>query len=197
MAERTPDPLAELLEGALARDPKCLRGLLERVGPDVARVVRTLVGGDAPDIDDLVQDSLLAFVRALPAYRGEASVVRYARKVAARTTLVARKKSRRRARIFDRFLRAAPPMVAPPDPVEVEVATRRRAKLAELLATLSPEQSTTFLLRNVLEHDLGEIAELTGAPVNTVRSRLRLARAALRKRIAADPTLVDLLEGQP
>jgi RNA polymerase sigma-70 factor (ECF subfamily) len=39
-----------------------------------------------------------------------------------------------------------------------------------------------------------EVAEMTGAPLNTVYSRLRLAKAALRSRIQRDPVLREMLE---
>jgi RNA polymerase sigma-70 factor (ECF subfamily) len=38
-----------------------------------------------------------------------------------------------------------------------------------------------------------EVADATGAPVNTVRSRLRLAKEALRRRIEEDPALIEVL----
>jgi RNA polymerase sigma-70 factor (ECF subfamily) len=39
-----------------------------------------------------------------------------------------------------------------------------------------------------------EVAEATGVPLNTVRSRLRLAKEALRRRILEDPALAATLE---
>ena len=41
---------------------------------------------------------------------------------------------------------------------------------------------------------LAEMAEATGAPLNTVRSRLRLGKEALRRRIEGDPALAEELE---
>jgi RNA polymerase sigma-70 factor (ECF subfamily) len=41
----------------------------------------------------------------------------------------------------------------------------------------------------ILDYSLDEIAEAMHAPVNTVRSRIRMAREALRARIEADPLL--------
>jgi RNA polymerase sigma-70 factor (ECF subfamily) len=41
-----------------------------------------------------------------------------------------------------------------------------------------------------------EVADATGAPINTVRSRVRLAKEALRRRIEEDPTLAELLGGE-
>jgi RNA polymerase sigma-70 factor (ECF subfamily) len=43
-----------------------------------------------------------------------------------------------------------------------------------------------------LGHSIEEIAVITNAPVNTVRSRLRLAKEALRSRVEADPRWAEL-----
>jgi DNA-directed RNA polymerase specialized sigma24 family protein len=39
-----------------------------------------------------------------------------------------------------------------------------------------------------------EVAKMTGVPLNTVYSRLRLAKDALRSRVARDPVLAEMLE---
>jgi len=52
-------------------------------------------------------------------------------------------------------------------------------------------------LRVMLGWSLEDVAQATGAPLNTVRSRVRLAKEALRRRIEADPSLADRLEVLP
>ncbi len=51
-------------------------------------------------------------------------------------------------------------------------------------------------MRIVLRSALEEIAAESGVPLNTVRSRLRLAKERLRARIENDPDLRDTLEVQ-
>jgi len=63
-----------------------------------------------------------------------------------------------------------------------------------LIQTLPEEQAETLALRVVLGFSLEEVAEATGVPLNTVRSRVRLAKTALKKRIEADPKLLAALE---
>jgi RNA polymerase sigma-70 factor (ECF subfamily) len=72
---------------------------------------------------------------------------------------------------------------------------RRQHKWRALLTELPPPQAEALVLRAVEGFTLEEIAQLTGVPIETVRSRLRLAKAALRDRIANDATLADLLGG--
>ena len=50
------------------------------------------------------------------------------------------------------------------------------------------------MLRLALGHSVEEIASITKAPLNTVRSRLRLAKEALRTRIGNDPRWAELSE---
>jgi RNA polymerase sigma-70 factor (ECF subfamily) len=75
------------------------------------------------------------------------------------------------------------------------LSERRRQVVRELLDQLPEEQAETFALRVAMGFSLPEVAAATGAPLNTVRSRIRLAKEALRRRIDADPRLLELLEG--
>ena len=49
-------------------------------------------------------------------------------------------------------------------------------------------------MRVVLGCSLPEVAQATGVPVNTVRSRIRLAREHIKARIESDPRLAALFE---
>ena len=51
-------------------------------------------------------------------------------------------------------------------------------------------------MRVVLGWSLEEIAAHSGAPLNTVRSRLRLAKEGLRRRIENLPGMLEALEVQ-
>jgi RNA polymerase sigma-70 factor (ECF subfamily) len=69
--------------------------------------------------------------------------------------------------------------------------------LRDLLCDLPEEQADALALRVMLGWSLEDVAQATGAPLNTVRSRVRLAKEALRRRIEADPLLADQLEVSP
>ena len=79
------------------------------------------------------------------------------------------------------------------EPGEEIASQRRKEVLRELLAELPPEQAEALAMRVVLGWSLEEIAGQSGAPLNTVRSRLRLAKESLRKTIESQPGLVELL----
>jgi RNA polymerase sigma-70 factor (ECF subfamily) len=54
-----------------------------------------------------------------------------------------------------------------------------------------------MVMRLALGYSVEEIATITCAPINTVRSRLRLAKDALRSRIEADPKWAELWGNEP
>ena len=153
-----------------------------------------MLGGGHPDVQDVVQQSLIGLVRALPAFRGDCPPEGYAQTIAMRTALLARKRTRiARSRHDDEAETDASP--APDDsPEETAVAERRRRLLRDLLLEIPEEQAEALALRIMLGWSLEEVAQAAGAPLNTVRSRLRLAKEALRRRIEAAPDLYAALE---
>jgi RNA polymerase sigma factor (sigma-70 family) len=200
-AEREAEPLLAFLPRALAGDPLALRTLVSALAPDVTRVARAMVGGSAADLDDVVQDALLGLVHALPSFRGDCSLRRFANRIAVRTALIARRRAhayRHKQQVFHEHERAqAPPRARGSNPDEVYLASRRHALLCRLLDELPEAQAETLALRVVLGLSLEETAAATSVPINTVRSRIRLAREALRARIEAEPALRELLEEKP
>lgn len=185
--------LASVAEAAVAGDLAATREVLEAVGPRVVAVVRRVLGGGHPDVDDIAQESLIALVRALAAFRGECGLEGYAARIAVRTAVAARRQRRRKQERLSELGREDEGRVAPSAEVGAS-AGRRLAVLRGLLAELPAGQGETLALRVVLGSSIDEIAQTTGVPVNTVRSRLRLAKQAMRARIEADPTLIEKLE---
>ncbi len=185
----------ELARAAAAGEASATRELLSLVWPNAVRVVRGALGASHPDLDDVVQQSLIALLGALPGFRGECHPVGYASRIALRTALKARKRSKldaSRRELLARLAGDEPEMAPVDDPLE----ERRRKLLRELLEDLPEEQAEALALRVMLGWSLDEVARATNAPSNTVRSRVRLAKEALRRRIEAWPELVDQLKGE-
>lgn len=184
--------LARWVELAATGDVEALRSLLTRVTPAVRAVVVRALGRGHGDVEDLVQESLLGLVRALDAFRGECSVLHYARRIALWRVL----EEQKRKHAQKRAALAAPEyeleQVAAQAEGEGALGHGAQAELRALMYTLRPEQAEVLALRHVLEYSVEEIATATGVPANTVRSRLRLAKEALRERIAAHPSLHEL-----
>ncbi len=171
------DPFADLAARAMHGDETAMRELLRSIATSLLAAVRAVVGRNAIDVEDIAQEAMVSFVQALPAFRGECTVNHYMSRIAVRSAVAARKRRAARDNRADAW------------------AARRRAALRNLLEELPEIQAETFALRIVLGYSMQEVADATGAPVNTVRSRLRLAKEALRRRIEQDASLVEVLGG--
>jgi RNA polymerase sigma-70 factor (ECF subfamily) len=180
----------DLARRAAAGDVRSTRLLLEAVAPAIVRAVRAILGGRHPEVDDAAQLALIGFVQALPGFRGECDPVHFAIRIAIRIAGATRRRFRSRHDRRDDKI-DVDDVQAPSD--GPQAALRRRAVL-RLVDQLPEEQAETVVLRFVLGWKLHEIAQATDTPFNTVRSRLRLAKDALVRRIEQDPALAEALD---
>lgn len=187
-----------LVRAAQAGDSSAVDLLLSQLTPPVLRAARALLGPAHPEIDDLVQDVLIAVFDALPSFRGDCTLLHFAIRIAARRAATMRRRSRSVLQWLGAFFRREEPFRFEASDLRDETAAdRRRRALRTLLGELPEAQAETLIMRVALEYGIEEIAQATRAPVNTVRSRLRLAKDALRRRIEADPRWAELWEEEP
>ena len=185
------DPLAPWLTAAAAGDDAAVHEVLAGVAPAVAGVVRLILGSKTAEAQDAVQESLLAVHAAIGRFRGDCPFVAYARRIAARVAVAARRRCPPES-----LDEVGAELGAAGGPTQDEriMRERRLQALRALLDELPPGQSESLGMRVVLGCSLPEVAQATGVPVNTVRSRIRLAREHIKARIEADPRLAALFE---
>lgn len=183
------DPEA-LLEGVRRGDADAFERLARECSPRLFRLALQLTGRPE-DAEDLVQETLVRALPALRRFEGRARLSTYL--VRALTNLWKnRLRSRSRSRIVDWFpgRRGArepteDPVAQTPDgaPSALErlESADRAAAVRAAVARLEPNRRLALLLREVEELPYEEIAEMTGVPVGTVRSRLARAREDLRE----------------
>jgi len=169
---------------AATGDARATAALLVLVAPAVQRAVRTILGSRGVDRVDVNQQAMLNVVRALPGFRGDCHPAGYAARVAVHTALSARDE---RVRSCD-----------PGDPAEVAApggkdgdgapAAHRQHLLRDVLGRLPAEQAEILALHVVLGQSLAEVAQVTATPLDTVKSRFRLAKEAVRRRLNGDST---------
>jgi RNA polymerase sigma-70 factor (ECF subfamily) len=191
------DPMAPLARAAVQGRPEATRALLRGLGPPVFAVIQTILGRSNPDVDDVAQEVFVSILRALPTFRYESTVAHFAKQIALRrasNALRDRQAARRSASATVALDEKTNLESATASPLDATVSARRMVLLREIVADLPEEQAEALLLRVLFGHSVEEIAEETRAPINTVRSRLRNARAALRERIAGDARLAELME---
>jgi RNA polymerase sigma-70 factor (ECF subfamily) len=189
------DPLYALAGRAAAGDHAAGTTLLVNVGPALLRVVRSVLGVNHPEVQDVCQEAALAVLVGLPRFRGECTTLHFACRVAVLTAMNAR----RRSRFAYRDTSAVDEHEELPDassgPADLADAARRRAVLRRLLDELPMAQAEAVALHVVLGYTVDEAAAMLAVPVNTVRSRLRRALAALRQHINADHGLLEVVRG--
>jgi RNA polymerase sigma-70 factor (ECF subfamily) len=183
--------LRTLASSAAAGNPDATRGLLAALGPRVLGVAQRLLGSSHPDLDDVAQESLLAVVKGLPRFRGESTLMHYATRITIRTGLHHQRRRRARARRDETASEGMKPGVTTPQ--EAVLASRRRDAVRELLESLPEDQAEALALQCVGELSLEEVAAVAGVSPNTIRSRVRLAKERIRKKIEKNPHYRELL----
>jgi RNA polymerase sigma factor (sigma-70 family) len=160
-----------------------MRALLTAVAPVVLRAARRMLGRDHPDIEDVAQQALVGLVDRLPLFRGESSVAHFAERIAVYRALTTRRDAGVRRRVVDQAVLEASDADSAPSPLVVAEARARLALLHDALDTLSPPQAEALALHFLFDHTVSEIAAMTDAAEETVRSRLRLGKQSLRANI--------------
>lgn len=192
------DDLLPIARAAVSGQPAAIRTLVTAVGGPMLRTVRKVMGGAHPDIDDVLQEAALALLSALPRFRGDCSVVHFAHRVAVLTAMSARRQSRTRQQWSDLDAELEElPEDKQESPWLVLVAAQRRHILRELLDELPDTMAEALALHYMVGYTVDEIASTSGVPENTVWSRLRLGKEALRRKLATDARMVELLGRKP
>lgn len=192
--ESAADTYRSMVTAAAAGDRVAMRDLLVAVAPVVARAVRRVMGRGHPDVEDVAQQALAAFVDRLGTFRGECSVAHFAERIALYRALAARKaagaRQRRLVVTTQAELELSAEAVLPPDASSGQL----RAALLEALCALPPPQMEALALHFLFDHTVAEIAAMTAVPFETVRSRLRHGKRELRARVKHDRRLAGLRE---
>jgi RNA polymerase sigma-70 factor (ECF subfamily) len=167
LADTGPDPR---IAAAAAGDRAAAEAIARELVPRVRNLVRYLLRGDAR-VDDVAQEALIAVLRGLGSFRGDGRFEAWVDRIVARTTFASIKRIRAETQ--------------PGEFEAVDIETRtdayaERRELAAALDRLPADQREALVLHFAVGMTVPEIAETVGAPFETVRSRLRLGKAALR-----------------
>ena len=181
------DPLARLVPAAVKGDKAAMRKLLGALVPVVMRAARRMLGPSHPDTEDVAQLALAGLVERLPQFRGESSVAHFAERIAVYRALNTRRDlavaRRAVAKATEARQHDSDGPAGPESPYRAAAARAERALLLEALDTLSDVQAEALSLHFLFDHTVAEIAAMTGTADETVRSRLRLGKGALRATI--------------
>jgi RNA polymerase sigma-70 factor, ECF subfamily len=145
----------------------------------VWRTMRSL-GVPESAVDDAVQDVFITVHRRLPEFEGRSSLKTWIYSVAYHTAQNHRRSARRREAVpLDVELPSREP-----GPGEHVAGVEAGRFVLEFLDRLSPERRDVFVLCVLEELTVPDVAEILHVKLNTVYSRLRLARADFRAALA-------------
>ena len=179
---------AELLFAHVAGDPQAFARLYDRYDRPCFQFIRRLLGpGQGDTAEDLHQETWISIAKNASAFDpGKASFRAWLFTIA-------------RHKVWDQFRRQkvsvlssvqddAVMMVPDLDPSPLEqVESRELAyRLVAAVEALPMEQRGAFILFADAGLSLEEIAQATGVPVETAKSRLRYARSKLRETLARE-----------
>jgi RNA polymerase sigma-70 factor (ECF subfamily) len=171
--------LRALVERHRAGDPAALNAFMAAIYPSVRRIVYRLAGSHGRDAhEDLVQNALEQVCRALDGFEGRARVTTWVFGICHR--VVAR--ARRYERVRSWFRRDAEEACLPADPVPPDERLHHERRLAAARAALERlggEERAAFVLHEIEELPLDEVATALRCSTRTVKRRLRAARLQL------------------
>ena len=166
-----------------AADPAAVGEVYDRYHRAVRAFASRLVG-DAAAAEDLVHEVFVALPRAMKGYRFESSLRTFLISIAVNHARHHVRAATRRRAAVSRLALEPEGSVADPEQLQ------RRKELASLLTraldTLPLEQRVTFVLCEVEERSSREVAEITGVPEGTVRTRLHHAKKKLREELSTE-----------
>lgn len=178
------DLFADLMERVAREDRDAFRALFDWYAPRVKGYLVRL-GAEPSLAEELMQEVMVAVWRKASTFdRTQASASTWIYRIARNRRIDAFRRDRRAADLDAEDPALLPS--APPAPDEEAFAVDRETRIREALLSLPPEQRE--LVRRHFYEDLthSEIADLTGLPLGTVKSRLRLAFAKLRGKLVEE-----------
>ena len=182
-------------------DSAAFEVVMRRHNSALFRTARAILRDDA-EAEDALQDAYLAAYRNLAAFRGDARLSTWLTRIVINQAL-----GRLRARRRDNVVELHDDVVAIADqaagetmneaPAASPESETMRAQLRRLLErridALPLAFRTAFMLREVEEMPVDEVAECLAIPATTVRTRVFRARAMLRAALAEE---LDLATGE-
>ena len=176
---------AALLRRAQAGERAAVTEVVRLLARPVHAMVSRMAGARRDLAEDAAQDAFVKIVRGLTRFdpSGPARFETWALTVAARATIDRLRGLERRGRHLVAL--ESPPEGEAPGPSPERVAADRElgSRVAAAIEAVLAEQRAVLVLRAYHDLDYPEIAEATGLPIGTVKSRLARARAALRTAI--------------
>jgi RNA polymerase sigma-70 factor (ECF subfamily) len=169
---------ADWLGRCRAGDRAAWRQLYDRHFGQVYRLALRL-GAHEREAADICQEVFLRVYKSLGGFRGEAQFGTWLYRITLNEVSRLRRSGALRRALA--ALVGREPEAAPPRPDQLTEQSESFHELQAVLDRLKPKQREVFVLHEVEELELTEIAAVVGCGVETVKSRLRHARAEFER----------------
>jgi RNA polymerase sigma-70 factor (ECF subfamily) len=170
-----------LVERARAGDLDAFNDLVTLYQDQLFALVVRMVP-DRDQASDCVQEAFFSAFRNLHSFRG-GSVKSWLNRICVNAAMDTQRARKRRPvqpypELDDESWQ--PPTGVEADPERIAVDAERSRAIADALAQITDDQRAAIVLFDVEGYDYGEIAEMTGVSLGTVKSRIHRGRLALR-----------------
>jgi RNA polymerase sigma-70 factor, ECF subfamily len=176
LSEVTPSD-EDLVRETLAGRVDAFEILVERHRHVVFRVASRIVGPS--EAEDVTQDAFLRAFHRLRQFRGESSFRSWLLRIAHNAALNTLAGQRPKAELPDDEQDRTPPRERERTPAEQLEINERRERLALKLMEVQPVHRAVLVLRDLEGLSYEEIAQVTDAPLGSVKGRLFRARREL------------------
>lgn len=180
--ESSDDP--QLVDACRCGDRNALGRVFASEAPALQRLIAHLVG-PGPDVEDLLQTTLIAAVAGFPRFRGEAAIRTWLMGIAIRVVRQELQRPERRRRVPLDVVRIEEPADEVPPDRRVD-ARRRLERIYHHLGSVGAPQRIAFVLHVVEGRPIDEVAALMNASRTATKSRVFWARLRLMRRLRAD-----------
>ena len=189
VARPTLDADRQLAARCAAGERAAQRELFAQVRRPMHAVMYRILGSNH-EVEDLLQDALVAVFRSLHGYRGESALTTWCCTIATRTTWA---HLDRRRPPTTRLELVEDPADDAPSATRILAARAALKQLYAILDKLDPAQRISFTLAVVDGRSLAEVSELTGASLVAVKTRVWRARREVERRAAREPALLEFV----
>jgi RNA polymerase sigma-70 factor (ECF subfamily) len=143
------------------------------------------------DVEDLLQEVFLQVHRSIGDFKGQSRLTTWLYRVTVNVVLMHRRASRSRPVLVNESV-SMPPLDPAALPDE-QVARRQRIEaFHRILDRLSEKKRAVYVLHELEALSPSEIADIVGAPILTVRTRLFYARREVARMLVDEPSLAAL-----
>jgi len=175
-----------LLARCRSGDREAQEALVQRYQEKTYRLAFNLLGNHEEALD-ACQEALIAMLRSLHTFRGEARFQTWLCRLTTNVCLMQRRRLQVRTRIFAGLAAETEQRLGRrPDPESSALSLEVQSAVRQHLRALPNEFRAVVVLREMEGLSYEEIAEVLQIPLGTVQSRLSRGRSLLREAMLAD-----------